>query len=206
MATTYSFLLERRNPDNTVIKNIASILDNGYTYTDIRNAIFRAFHSHTSFPFEDFKYKVSRNLLRQGVRYYHKELILMNQLKPVVHDVDTGNITNSQDEFWVEPRASYTMEDLLHYFYSQNMCDPNQYPPNRMKSIFWQFINSKGLDVTLFMLEHSISLYHSDKLPFDYRRFGDYQSFGLQYQENCKNNCSYSGGANYVLRKRVLFD
>lgn len=208
MATTYSFLLERKNPTEETLNLVAGILNKGYTYDVVRGAIFEAFYNHKPFPFDRFNQRINQNLLQQNkfLRYYHKELLLRNGFSEEVHDVDTGNITSSPVEFWVEPRASYTMDDLLAYFKKNIPYRQSQYSDNRLRGIFERYVKELGIDVTLFMIEHAIKMNGYEKTEFDYRRFDDYQPKAHEYLEENKNGVAYSGGAEYVSRKRMLLD
>lgn len=185
---------------------IAGILNQGYTYDVVRRAIFNSFYSHQPFPIVSFNKLVEGNLLRHSVRYYHKELIVRNEPQVYKHDVDTGDITSSITEFFVEPRASYTLQDLLTYFQNNVPYDKSLYSYNRLRGIFKNYVNKLGVEITLFMIEKAIRVYHEDGTQFDYKRFDDYQPIARQYLEENKNSVAYSGGADYVFRKRMLLD
>lgn len=205
----YTAMIEKSKqiPDG-LIDAIAKILDNGYTYEDVRSDIVNAFNNHSMFPFYKFKKpKQNGNLLKYGVRYYHKELNIMSKLKPVCHDIDTGTITSQgENEYWIEPRASYTIEDLIDYMYSKNIINMIEFPPNRMRGLMKSIVNQYGIETVLYMIEHCARVYESEHEIFTLRKFDTYNSIARSYLEEVKNNCIYSGGANYVPRKRMLSD
>lgn len=186
-------------------KAIADILDNGYTYEDVMKQIIICFNNHEMFPFYRFKNKQNKNLLKQGIRYYHKELNIMSKLNPIHHNVDTGIITSQGNEYWIEPRASYTLEELINYMYSKNMIDKDEFPTGRMHGLIKSMVNQYGLEILLFMIEHASRMHDSDHRMFNVREFDTYHSIAVSYFEEAKNNCTYSGGADYVPRKRMLF-
>ena len=206
MATTYSFLLEGKNPTGQTFQLIADILNRGWTYDVVRGAIFHCFHNHLHFPFRKFSQKVEGNLLQQSVRYYHKELILLSGPQEEAHNVDTGNITSSEYQFYVEPRASYTIDDLLAYFKKNVLYNQTLYTDNRLKGFFRHEVERFGLDVTMFMIEYLIRMGRSDRTNFDLKRFDDYYLEGHKFLEENKNSVAYAGGAGYVLRERMLLD
>lgn len=193
---------------NELIDALAEVLDNGYTYEDVRTDIIKAFNTHEMFPFYKFKrLKQNGNLLKYGVRYYHKQLNIMSKLKPVCHDIDAGTITSQgENEYWIEPRASYTIKDLVDYMYSKDMIDTTEFPFNRMCGLMKSLVSQYGIEVVLYMTEHCSRVYDSEHEKFSVRKFDTYNSIARNYLEEVKNNCAYSGGADYVPRKRMLFD
>lgn len=205
----YIVLIEKHplepNDQKALLNKLANILNNGYTYEAIKKDILISFHSHNSFPFNKYMKKVEGNLLAQGLMYYHKELKIMNSIPVVNHDIDSGTITSSKVEFYLEPVASYTLDDLLKYFYSKNMADPQEYNYKRMHGMFKHMIDKYGLDKLLFMIEGATRMYQSEQKVFSLADFDSYSSTASQYLEEIKNNCKYSGGDKYVPRKRVLF-
>ena len=209
MAAAFIELLEKSNPDNKrkheIVMSLVDILNRGYTYNDIRKAINWAYKNHSQFPYDNFKETHYDNLMKQGVRYYHKELNIRSELSPIIHDVDTGTIIRRDSEYWLEPRASYTLDDMVNYFYSKHMVDEQEYFRKRMIGLFRSYVNRYGIDITLFMIEHAARLYESEHVAFTLHAFDSYHQIAVQYLEEIKNNCVYSGGDAYVPRKRVLF-
>lgn len=210
LAATYITLIEKCELDEQKKKNIISqmciYLDNGYTYEGIRNAMLNYLHKKQPFPHQKFSKPCTQdgNLLKQGVMYYHKQLKLMNSLPVINHDIDKGTMTSSKVEYYLEPVASYTINDLLTYFYSKNMADVQEYNPKRMAGIFKHMIEKYSLDKLLFMIEGAARMYESEHKIFSLSDFDSYSSTASQYLEEIKNNCKYSGGDRYVFRKRVL--
>lgn len=189
-----------------LITCLSQILDNGYTYENVHKEILKSFHSNSLFPFAKFKKpRNDGNLLKQGTMYYHKQLKLMNSLPVINHDIDKGTMTSEKVEYYLEPVASYTIDDLLAYFYSKNMADTQEYNPKRMAGMFKHMIEKYGLDKLLFMIEGAARMYESEHKIFSLSDFDSYSSTASQYLEEIKNNCKYSGGDKYVYRKRVLF-
>jgi len=128
----------------------------------------------------------------------------MSSLNPVHHDVDTGAITSSTNEYWIEPRASYTIQELAEFFYNKTGADRSVWFPKRVQGFLNSYIAEYGVDIVLFMIEHVGRLYHSEHIEFNFGSFRDNLPVARQYLNEIKNNCSYSGGDSYVLRKRVL--
>lgn len=210
LATMYIMLTKNKNSNNQeanmIISKFCNILDKGYTYNELRLDIINTVRKRIIFSFDKYNKpkKENCNLLKQGIMYYHKELKLMNSLPIVKHDINNGTITNNKIEYYLEPVASYTIEDLLKYFYSKNMTDVKEYNYKRMSGILNHIVNKYGVDKTLFMIEHSARLYETEHKMFSLSSFESYNSIASQYLEEIKNNCKYSGGDKYVLKRRVL--
>lgn len=207
LAAMYIVLIDGESISNpTLIRAFGEILDNGYTYKDVRDEILRVFHSQDMFPFYRFKkLKSNGNILKHGTRYFHKELNIMSEVAPVSHDIDTGVITSGGSEYWIEPRASYTIDDLMSYIYSKCNVDSEEYHPNRMRGLMKNYVNQYGIEVTLFMVEHAVRVQQEEENEhFSLKKFDTYRPFALGYLEQIKNNCVYSGGLDYVPRKRML--
>ena len=152
----YIVLIEKHPIDNdkqkALLNSLANALNNGYTYETIQQDIFKAFYTKTMLPFSKYNRQCnedSRNLLQQGVMYYHKELKLINTLPVVNHDIDKGTMTSSKTEYYLEPVASYTINDLLKYFYSKGMADEQEYNYKRMYGMFRHKIEQYGKNVQL---------------------------------------------------------
>ena len=188
-----------------LLNNLASALGNGHTYQDIMKDIVNTFHKGFQFSFAKYSKIVQFNLIKQGVVYYHKELKLINDLPVVNHDVDSGTITSSEVEYYLEPVASYTMQDLLRYFYSKGMTDEKEYNSKRMAGVLKYMIEKYAIDKVLFMIEAAARMFQSDKKIFSMNDFESYNYTATVFLEQIRDSCKYSGGDKYVLRKRVLF-
>lgn len=203
-------LFEKQMPNGKrqadILNQIASALNNGYTYSDIFNDICSAIGKSLPPDFSKYNTRIQKNLLAHGTKYYHKELRLMSPLPIINHDIENGTITSSDVEYYLEPRASYTISDLLDYFYSKGMTDEKEYSRNRMAGVFKYLIEKYGIDKILFMIEAANRLYESDQKMFSISDFEGYNRIASDYLDQIKSNSKYSGGDEYVLRKRVLFN
>lgn len=211
MAAAIFVLVDRCKPTEErkweVLNALTGVLGNGYTYQAVHDRILDSCRQNIPFDFNKFSQKVVGNLLTFGERYYHRELTLRNTLSPIIEDVDAGTRANSKENvFWVEPRASYTLDDLQAYFNSKQMTDTAAYSPKRVRGILTHFIERYRLEPTLFMIDLAADVYQQTRKKFDLGTFDDYHSAALECIEMARNNCAYSGGAKYVYRPRVLFN
>lgn len=210
LTAMYIRLIVKQNVNDkvsmSICKTLADILNNGYTFTMLHKDIMTAFTHHRDLDLAKYKKPCSLNLIKQGVMYYHKELKIINQLPAVVHDIDAGTLTSVPTEFYVEPVASYTIEDLLKYFYSRTMADTAEFNPKRMSGLFSHMIDKYGLDKLLFMIEAAARMFDAEHKIFTLADFDSYSSTASHYLEEIKNSCTFSGEDKYVPKRRVLFD
>ena len=190
----------------SICQKFSEILNNGYTFGILYKDIMTSFEYHRDLDFSKYKKPLDFNLVKQGVMYYHKELKIINTLPAVIHDIDAGTLTSTPTEFFVEPVASYTIEDLLKYFYSKNMADIAEFNPKRMSGLFKHMIDKYGLDKLLFMIEAAARMYDAEHKIFTLSDFDSYNSTASHYLEEIKNSCTFSGEMTYVPRKRMLFN
>ena len=176
--------------------------------------IMEAFYSGNMFPW--FKYRNYnrildyQNLLRAGTRYYHKNLLVMNPPATVTHDVDAGVLVSHQQQFFVEPRASYTMYELVSYFYERTGVDNreaegNQFSRKRVSSFFQALLRTYSVDHLLFMIEAAGRNHDTYEGTFTLKNFADFNPEAMRYMENIKESAdSTIGGSGYVIKRRML--
>lgn len=94
-----------------VLQQIAAALDNGWTAEDILAVIEEGTDLENAFTEREEK----RNLLQQGRFYLHNELRVTPPPPVREYDIATGKIKSYSEPYFLEMRASYTVEDLLQY-------------------------------------------------------------------------------------------
>ena len=194
---------------NKMVLSFNKILDNGYVYQDIRNAIQQAHNNGTDIPWKRYNAVVSfisndRNLLKSGTRYYHKNLIIRGSVPIVEHDIDKGTLVSRGTEFFVEPKASYTMNQLIDYFWDKTKVNQAQFNRQRVATFFQSLLRSYSIDNLLFIIEAAGRAYEDSRTTFTFRNFVDFNPIALGYMSDIKQSCAESGGSGYVYRKRLL--
>lgn len=107
-----------------VIKSVKECLVNGRTYNEINKAIKES----KDFCIEDDKFFRNirsgsfTNLLKHDRGYIHNELIITNPAPKKMYDFNTGEIVmcGEENDFYLEYRASYTIEDMYNYIKKQS--------------------------------------------------------------------------------------
>lgn len=183
-----------------------SYLDNGWGWRELHQEIIKS--SKQNSPFSHYRYNKpyqgnNPNLIKQGVFYYHKELKIMNDLAPVNYDIDKGTMDRDDNVYWCEQLASFQVSDLMKFFYRKldSHINKTEFPENRMTGLLKSMLKDTGIDMMLFMIE-AAARNTEDGRSFDVKAFRDYIPVAMEYMEQIKNNCHYSGGGQYVRRKR----
>ena len=194
LAAIYTWLIDKK-PDNTekIVDWFSKFLNLGHSYEAIRNEILGAFYDNRKLNIQIFKTpynKEDRNIIIQGEIYYHKELKIMAKPPTINLDIEKGTMVSSKQEYFLEQRASYTIKDLVRYFYSRGMADVSEYNYHRMKGFLLFKVKQFGIDMTLFMLEAMYRDFISEQKAFNINHFDDYIGTAKHFMEDAKNNSS----------------
>jgi hypothetical protein len=135
------------------------------------------------------------NLLEPGKFYFHPALQVAPE-PPVVIQLDDGTFKSSYDDepFFLEIKESFTVEDLVGYFYKVMNVDGTGFK-ERDIGAFKHILKSYDLDTLLYTIDES--RFHAEDLgrpsprsPFDIR---DYFEYGEAVLEDRKNTCYMEG-------------
>lgn len=193
------------------------VLDNGYEYETIMQDIMNSFYYGTKFQWSSYMNRNQepdrQNLLKAGTRYYHKNLLVMNSPVTVTHDIDSGTMVSQEKQFFVEPRASYTMYELVSYFYERTGVDNreaegNQFSRKRVSSYLQAMLRNIDIDTALFLIEAAGRNHDTHERifsTFTLKTFADFMPEAEEYIRNIKESAdSTIGGSDYVIKRRML--
>ena len=205
LAAIYTWLIDKK-PDNidTIEEWFSKFLDLGHSYESIRNEILSSFYDKRRFNAKMFQCKYSKedaNMVKQGEIYYHKELKITAKPPTINLDIEKGTMVSSNSDYFLEQRASYTIKDLVRYFYSRGMANVSEYNYHRMKGFLLYKAKQCGIDMLLFILEAMYRDYVADQKQFNINKFDNYIGTAKQFMEDAKNN---AGTPYYVRRKRNI--
>lgn len=203
----YAELVTRRY-DERYVARFKKILDSGKTFDDIKERIYFCHRNNIhEFPWTMIKEPASQdiakvNLLKQNTIYFHKNLLVRNKIGLVIHNVDSGTLTNEKTEFFLEPRASYTIDELVNYIYEKTELDQEQYKYRRAVGLLNSMINTYGIDTVLFMTEAAIRDHEYGNTQIKLTQFIDYLPQANGYLEEITQN--RKPGEEYVIRNREM--
>lgn len=197
-----------QNDKINAIKSISQCLYNGSTSEDLINTINSKKDKEKS-PNIFFKNSNSRsNLLSPSKFYYHNELRKYPNAPNKIWDIDTGEIVNVVEEYFLEMRASYTINDIIKYisnnkdFLSKTLNDKN-----RATGSITFLLKKYDIDFLLFLLDTTNDIYSSkQKYAKSLIEITEYEDEAKKNYESKINECKVIGQDKVVAKKRVLFD
>lgn len=180
-----------------VLGRIKQLLDSGWTEQDI----IRRWTDRSAAP-------AGGNLLKSDRFYWHNALRIMPGPTKVYFDLNTGEITREREEWFLEMRASFTLDDLLDYYLAQFQLSRGQINENRYRGTFRYLLSLYDIDLLLFMVDCCAHdrLDRDEGPPTDPIVISDYEWQGREAMNRKITECRQAGGDKIVVRKRVPLD
>lgn len=141
---------------------------------------------------------VQDNLVLSGHFYYHPELQLTPP-PPVIDQLPTGEFVSNYEEFYLEIKEVFTLEDLVHYFYKK-VGVHEQTTMERDKGAFRHMLKSYDVDFILHLIDEAYanSMDRGAALPKEPFAIQDYVQDARLVYDNRKNTC-FEGGFDHVI-------
>lgn len=177
-----------------VLRRINELLDSGWTDVDI-------IHHWKTGEGEP----AGGNLLRSDEFYWHNQLRIMPGPARVEFDLDSGAMKRIQEPWFLEMRASYTVDDLLDYYLKQFGLTRSQVNVNKYLGTFRYLLGRYHVDLLLFMID-ACANHRKDAdegPPLDPIVVGEYEPFGRQAMERKITENRLAGGDRVEPRRRV---
>lgn len=147
----------------------------------------------------------SINLLKSNERYYHKELKLVNNPPVIERNINLGTIVSRVEEYYLEPVASYTLQDLTRYFYNNMPFNIQEWPINKLVGMLKYKVNQYGIDKLLFMIDFASQDNKANDTNFNLGSWDEYINIVNKHLEEMKYTIS-DKQEYYVPKKRYLFN
>lgn len=167
------------------------------------------YKSHKEFRWQIFNNKKinsdTSNLLKSNTVYFHNQLKLLNSLPVVEQNINKGTMISRVSEYYLEPVASYTIQDFIQYFYKTMPFDRQSQIPSKLKGIFKYKIEQYGIDKLLFMTDIYAQECLSDGTLFTLGKWDDYSYRADSHIESFKSNLPQNE-PYYTPKKRRLFE
>lgn len=149
----------------------------------------------------------SNNLLKPNKTYYHNELRLMPGPPKRELDYNTGEIKKVVEEYFLEIRASYTIDNLVDYFIKQFDLPSNGDERKRYIGGFKYLLKTYNIDLVLFMIDAAANLTYSEdrnQRDFNPLDLAEYRHAAETATMNKQTEIRIAGDDKIVPRKRVL--
>jgi hypothetical protein len=190
-----------------IIKEIREVLRNGVTYQDINSKIQTCPCDNKNFKgyFKSIKSSCV-NLIDPQNFYYHNELRVFPEAPRRTLNPNTGVIEKTEFEYFLEIKASYTMDDLINYIGSKNPFTNIVSNKTKLTGSLKFLLNKYDMDFLLYLIDALCVSYDNQKRKakniFEIEDFIEEAKFNynLKFSESALN------GTNKVTpRKRKLF-
>lgn len=93
------------------------------------------------------------NLMEKDVFYYHNRLRKTSKPVRIYRDKETGSFIRQEEKFFLEMKDSFTMKDLLEYWYDSNGMKPTEHNLKQDKGKFEYILGFYDIDEVLFMID-----------------------------------------------------
>lgn len=192
-----------------IIRKIREVLNNGATYNSINSKI-----QTSSILGGDYigylnstKTSSCINLIDQREFYYHNELRVYPEPPEVEFDINTGECKRAPFEYFLEIKASYTIEDLYNYIQSKSSMRLILNNRNRLMGGLTSLLQKYKIEKILFMIDTTDFIYDCrNRLMKSIFEIEEYAHESLD-SYNLKMSESIGNGTNKViLKKRKLFE
>ncbi|MBQ1769439.1 MAG: hypothetical protein IIZ99_01920 [Turicibacter sp.] len=147
-----------------------------------------------------------KNLVEDGVFYYHNELRITS-LPPVVHyDIDSGELIRKVQPYFLEMVASYDIENLINYYKTKiHLYDAQTMNDSRLKGALEWLIKQYDLESVLFMIDAAEQAIAGEtakplKNPSNLHEFF---REGKKMKELKETECKRGGGATIEPKQRL---
>lgn len=181
-----------RNAIITYVKSKPPKLTETYTVSDILKAL--------RLPYKKGIQKViPDNLITSSKFYYHPELQLTPP-PPTMTQLDSGEFHRVYEEFYLEIKEAFTLDDLVHYFYRRVGVLDMHTTLERDKGAFRHILKSNEIDFVLHLIDEAYTqaVDRGAALPREPFAIQDYTEQARLVYENRKNTC-YEGGFDRVI-------
>ncbi len=146
-----------------------------------------------------------KNLLDPDAFYYHNLLRVTCKPPSRSLDVDSGIIINHSETYFLEMRASLTMEELVEYYCRQFRLTLRKGDIDRMMGSFRWLLQAYTVEEILFMIDmNANNCLQADRAPprspLDIKRYLD---DAIHVRSLKKSEAVLSGGNEIVRKKRM---
>lgn len=115
-------------------------------------------------------------------------------------------MVSRQQEYFLEPVASYTIQDYIQYFYNTVPVDLQAQPPSKMCGLIKYKINAFGIDKALFIADLCAQTCKENNKIFNFNQFDDYSIIADEHLESIKGNFSNTEDYYTLKQRSIVFD
>lgn len=152
-----------------------------------------------------FNKKSSCSNLLENKFYFHKELKIIPEVTNVVVDYDTGMMRrNELEDFFLEMRYSYTIDDLYLYITSKDCMEKNLNKSKVIGGIKW-LLTKYDIQEILYMIDCMNNHIQSTnkKKSFNILDIQAYYTDAIELMQLAYNNMKVNNGLQISIKRRT---
>lgn len=147
----------------------------------------------------------SQNLLSPSIFYYHNALRLTSRPPKRQFNIDEGTFVRINDPYFLEMRASFTVEELVAYYARQFGMRLHRQEYSRYIGSFNWLLGMYDVELILFMIDESANMvkaenYKPPRKPMDIDK---YKADAIRTRERKRSEAVIAGVNEVVRRKRT---
>lgn len=216
LAYIYKAAFNPTRATRPLLHNLIELLNKGWTAKEILGQL-RTFKKHNPndepaggdlLIYFTGTQRREQNLIRPQDINFHQELLILPKLPVLDVNSDTGEIVQHTDDYFMEPRASYTIDDLLTYYYKKMSQKSEPWLYKRYIGALRYLLTPLTLDHLLYTIDAVGNMIRAGNIivPSSPTALHDYSRHGMELMQACATETALQGGYKVVLRKRVPLD
>ena len=144
-----------------IINKIIEVLQNGSSYNSINSKIQTSIIGSEDVEryLESTRTSNCSNLINFNTFYYHNELRVVPSAPEVYFDLNTGDFVREPFEYFLEMKASYTIDDLIDYLGTKPSMSLLFNNRNRLVGGLNSLLAKYDVDKLLFAIDHTDMVY-----------------------------------------------
>lgn len=160
----------KEEPSNIEKKEIfyavKKALKKGWTIDIIYKKLNQAYKSKEGLPDLNllFAGQKRENLLDPDEKYYHNLLRIVPPNPTVNWDPVTGEVKSEEQEYFMEYKASLTIDELCEYYRTKEQLNIATFSDKHLRGCFDWLVKSFSVDVVLFMIDATVDLINSNEI------------------------------------------
>lgn len=193
-----------------LINTIRGVLNNGANSIDVIRKIKGGNKSNQEHSMFFKSIKSVGNLLKnktsnEDKMYYHNELRLIPEAPMKCLDINTGEIETVYQDYFLEMKASYTIEDLCKYIKKKEFLSNTMENEARAKGSLKFLTGKYDIDFLLFLIDTANEMYSCNlRYARNILDISDFEREAKGNYERRVTECAISNTDKIVYKKREL--
>ncbi|KAF2421715.1 hypothetical protein [Bacillus subtilis] len=149
----------------SALTSIPKLLDKGWSLQEIKEQLDLFAYTYPRivinlYHIDEIMNQIEppNNLMEKDVFYYHSELREMSSPPKIVRDQESGKLIRQTEDFYLEMKTRYTLQDLMNYWYKKMNIQPTDHLMRQDEGKFKYILGNYTLDEVLFAIDASVIL------------------------------------------------